>query len=372
MREPGGLYIHVPFCLRKCGYCDFYSVVADRETRERYVSLVKRMLTSVPGGKRSFETVYFGGGTPSLLGAPAIAAILRTAAGAHELREGEITLECNPETVDEAFFREAAEGGINRVSIGLQTARGDQLRVLGRRHTRNDAARAVKAARRAGIERISLDLMLAIPGQTEETLRESIRFCVQLGVPHISAYLLKIEPDTPFARDDIARLCPEEDEQARLYLTAVDELEAAGLRQYEISNFARPGYESRHNLGYWNLRDYLGIGPAAHSYIGGRRFYFPRSLQALLESADPWSLRQSDGAGGDLLEYAMLRLRLREGLDLQEAQIRYGFDAGVCMDRAWPLVKAGFVRRKGSVISLTPRGFLLSNTITATLLGKDD
>ncbi|RGB68936.1 radical SAM family heme chaperone HemW [Harryflintia acetispora] len=369
MPKPEGLYIHVPFCRKKCGYCDFYSVPGTQEDYDRYTDQVCQMLLDCPFGSRVFDTVYFGGGTPSLLGARNIDRILQAAASRHTLTGREITLEANPNTVDGAFFGDIHRSGVNRVSMGLQAAQPLLLHTLGRSHTPGDVTRAVELARGAGIENISLDVMLSLPGQTLEDILQTLQFCIELEVPHISAYLLKIEEGTPFDCQDVRGLCPDEDLQSEHYYRMVCFLEHHGLLQYEISNFSRPGFESQHNLGYWKLVPYLGLGPAAHSFLDGKRFHFERDLPAFLAAKDPWSLRQDDGPGGDFTEFAMLRLRLREGLNLDEAQAYYGVDKEQFLFRAQRFIPLGLVQQSGSSLRLTPRGFLLSNPLIARLLG---
>ena len=362
-----GLYVHVPFCRRKCAYCAFYSLPASEEARQRYAARLCAMLTCLPRPFPAVESVYFGGGTPPLLGADAIASILDAARRHPGVRNGaEITVECNPESTDAAFIDRIAAAGVNRLSFGLQSVHPEQLRRLGREHTPEDAARVLCEARRAGIHNLSLDVMLALPGQTETSLEETLAWCLGQDVPHLSAYLLSIEEGTRFAAEGV---CPlPEDSQAALYLYAADRLERAGLFQYEISNFARPGYESRHNRCYWTLEEYLGLGPAAHSFWGGRRLAFPAELEAFLEAPDPWALLSDMGAGGDLAETVMLRLRLREGLPVEEAA-HPGLAAETLLLRARPLLKAGLLRHTGGALSLTPRGALVSNSIVGLLLG---
>lgn len=367
--SPGaGLYIHVPFCKKKCGYCDFYSFCADEETIDSYTALVCRMLRELPQGRQSFNTVYFGGGTPSLLGAGRISAILETAARYHTLSFDEVTLECNPATVDRAFFSEVKNAGVNRVSIGVQSGDSGQLRTLGRLHTARQAAGAVSSAQAAGISNISLDIMLALPGQTESELLSTINFCAGLFPRHISAYILKIEENTPFAQQNMGERCPDEDGAALLYLFAVKALSERGFFQYEISNFAVPGYESRHNLCYWQLSPYIGLGPAAHSFFGGRRRFFEPNLGALLAAENAFSLWQEDGAGGGADEYIMLRLRLSAGLSLSALLRLYEIEPSWILERARPFLQSGHAVLCGDVLSLTPEGFLLSNSIISSLI----
>ncbi|MCI8442107.1 MAG: radical SAM family heme chaperone HemW [Provencibacterium sp.] len=375
MPEPTGLYLHIPFCRQKCGYCDFYSLPASEQVRAAYVKRLCEMLACPPFGSRLFSTVYFGGGTPSLLSSRQIRQLLEAVQHFHTLSpDAEITLECNPGAVSAAFFKEVAAVGVNRISLGLQSADPEQLRFLGRTHSPQEVRQAAIWAQKAGIENLSLDVMLALPGQTKAQLLKTLRFVYACGAQHLSAYLLKIEPDTPFERRGMAALCPDADETADLYLAAVSDLAAHGYRQYEVSNFCLPGRESRHNLGYWLGTPYLGIGPAAHSFLRphpaarGERFFFPRSLEGFLQAEDPWSLLQPDGEGGGAQEFFMLRLRLDEGLDLMEAERRYAIDRKGCLAAAAPLERAGLLKTEGSRLRLTPQGFLVSNAVILQLL----
>lgn len=361
-----GLYLHIPFCVQKCGYCDFYSLPADADTIGRYTQRLCLMIRGIPGGPHHFRTVYFGGGTPSLLGARNLCAILETAARFHTLGD-EITLEANPGAgVSKGFFTSVRQSGFNRLSLGMQSASERLLRLLGRVHTGQDAARAVRDAAQAGFQSISLDVMLALPGQTRAELDATLRFAIDTGVTHLSAYLLKIEPGTPFAKLDLT--LADDDAQAEEYLYTVEQLARAGLQQYEISNFSIPGYESQHNLGYWLLRPYWGLGPSAHSFIGGKRYSFDRSLSRFLDAPDPYTLLQCDGTGGDLQEAILLGLRMVSGISVAQLEGRYKTSLKPLLSRAQPLVSCGLMQREGDRLSLTPRGFLVSNPILVSLL----
>lgn len=359
-----GLYIHVPFCRGKCPYCDFYSVNQTPELLDKYTESLCARLDNA--GDLSFDTVYFGGGTPSLLGALRIADIL---GHIHTESGAEITVECNPSDTggaDSRFdFEKLAFAGVNRLSLGLQSANDAERRLLGRRAGAEDALRAIERARSCSIDNISLDLMLGISGQTRDSLLESVDFCAQAGAKHISAYLLKIEPGTPYSRMGERLGLPDEDAVCDLYLDCCDMLERRGFVQYEISNFAVPGFESRHNLKYWRCEEYLGIGPAAHSFIGGRRSYYERDLQGFLDGNEP----VADGSGGDFEEYAMLALRLCEGLRFDKALARFGFPVpDTVIKKAQALEKQGLVQISDKSISLTRNGFLLSNSVIGEIL----
>ena len=258
----------------------------------------------------------------------------------------EITVECNPSKDLTGDMEQYAAAGINRVSIGMQSAVDRERFALGRRAGSVEVARTVAAAKAAGITNISLDVMLGTPKQTPDSLEETFAFIARMQVTHISAYLLKIEPGTPFDRLQAKLALPEEDTVCQMYLQTVERLGQLGFAQYEISNFARPGYESRHNLKYWLLEPYLGLGPSAHSLWNGRRFYFDRD----------W-IWQDEGPGGDREEQILLGLRLNRGIP----------EDWLTRDPT-PYIAGGFMRRANGRISLTPRGMLVSNTILAELL----
>ena len=315
--------------------------------------------------RRAADTLYLGGGTPSLLGGARIEALVQTARDCYGLRGAEVTVECNPSDADGRLFEMLAQAGVNRISLGLQSAVEAERKALGRRAGVKEAAESIRLARAVGIPNLSLDLMLGIPGQTAESLRRSIDFCVQAGVRHISAYLLKIEEGTLFARRRASLALPEEDAVCDLYEQACESLEAAGFRQYEISNFARPGFESRHNLKYWNAEEYLGLGASAHSFLEGKRFFYLRDLPAFLRGEEPIQ----DGEGGSFEEYAMLRMRLAGGL--QEGAVRQRSGCGIppkMRESARRMEQYGLVSQDEDGIRLTRKGFLLSNTVIAELL----
>lgn len=368
-QECRALYIHVPFCARKCPYCDFYSVPARGDLMDRYTDAVLRALERQPYAVSALDTVYFGGGTPSALGGGRIARMLEAAARHFSIApDAEITVECNPHSALAPDLREMHAAGANRISMGMQSANAHQLRVLGRAHTLDDLTIAVAAADAAGFMHLSLDVMLATPDQTAEDIYAAAGLCAKLGAEHVSAYLLKIEEGTPFAASGIAARCPDEDGQADAYLQAVDALAALGYQQYEISNFARGGAVARHNLKYWNGEEYLGIGPSAHSFADGRRFFFPRDLEGFLAADDPFRLTVDDGAGGGAEEYVMLRARLTDGVRWDTLAKRYpAFNVEELRRRARALPPRLIVCDDGG-FHLTTDGFLLSNSILSNLL----
>ena len=363
-----GLYIHVPFCIQKCRYCDFYSFPPSENDFSAYADRMVEALAYY-GEKltRQYNSLYFGGGTPLCLGEEQLYRLLR-AAKERLLPGSEVTVEGNPVLGGAFDFKKLRKAGANRLSFGLQSSDPRELAALGRLHSAEDAADTVKAAQKAGFTDISLDLMLGIPYQTKESLAESIGFCASLGVSHLSAYLLKIEENTPLAKSDLRFLCADDEKAAQLYLFACEELERLGYRQYEISNFARDGHRSRHNLKYWNQEEYLGLGPSAHSFMANRRFYFDRNFRDFLEKPFP-ELEREEGSGGDWEEYAMLRLRLTDGLSLPALREKFPeAPAPELLRRAALYEKAGLTEVTPTLIRLTPRGFLLSSPLTAEIL----
>lgn len=353
-----GLYIHVPFCVKKCAYCDFYSVRPDPETLESYGAAVLRGAEKYRSAEA--DTVYFGGGNPLALGAEGLSRLLGGLADIFRLdKNAEISLEANPDDVDRRAAGILALNGFNRISIGVQSLSDATLGALGRRHGSAAAAEAVLAAAEK-FENVSADLML---GLWSDAAADAGRLC-GLPLTHLSAYMLKIEENTPFfAMKDKLGL-PDADETAEEYERVCALLAERGFGQYEISNFARPGFECRHNLKYWRLEPYIGIGPAAHSFYGGRRFFFPRSLTGFIE--DPLTA-VDDGEGGGPDEYLEMSLRLREGADLSRLR-GYGLDPEKAGSLLSEWQKGGFCVLENGFLRLTVRGMLVSNEILARLL----
>jgi oxygen-independent coproporphyrinogen-3 oxidase len=312
------------------------------------------------------DTLYFGGGTPSLLGGNRLAALIDGARRQFGLPNAEITLEANPaDGLYDTVAAFVAAGG-NRVSMGVQAVGDRQLQQLGRRHTVAQVDTAVSDVHRAGVPNLSLDLMLGTPEQTETDVQHAVRRFADWGATHLSAYLLKLEPNTPFGRTP--PVIPDEDESATLYLTLCEAAETVGYRQYEISNFAKTGYESRHNLKYWRGEPYLGFGPAAHSFFDGKRFYYPRSLTDFVNGCAPLAEENDTIESGTADEYAMLWLRLREGVTEQDFTARFG----TSIPDEWR-ARAGalpphLVTVDDEGIRFSREGFLLSDPLIARIL----
>lgn len=354
-----GLYIHVPFCASKCPYCDFYSMRADEETKAAYVEAVKRSLRdwAEKAGPLRVTTIYFGGGTPSVLKGEQIADLLDQIRQTYSVSEdAEITVECNPSSPLETFLPIVTEAGVNRISMGMQSAVDIERRRLGRLSDSTRVEECIALCRKVGIENISLDLMQGIPEQTKESLQQSLDFCISMGVPHISSYLLKVEEQTNFWRRRDKLNLPEEETTADFYLQTAEALKNAGYEHYEISNFAKPGFQSRHNKNYWLCKEYLGIGPGAHSFLNGKRFYYERDLERFLNGTEI----VPDGNGGDFEERFMLALRLSDGFSepLPER----------IKEKLEQPYMAKYVKYEGKTLQLTEQGFLVSNAVIAELL----
>lgn len=362
-----GLYIHIPFCVKKCNYCDFYSVVPTEDIRKRYIeSLVEEIKKWGGRTARPIDTMYIGGGTPSLLTKGELASVFSAVKESFTvLDDAEITVEVNPGDNLEAFLLFAAECGVNRVSVGVQSFCESELCLLGRRHNSEDAKKAVEAARKAGIKNISADIMIGLPDSTEDTLKNSIKGILSLGSEHISAYILKVEQGTPFSLMPLN--LPDDDKTAEQYILLCDSLKSAGYEHYEISNFAKKGYESRHNNRYWKQEEYIGIGPSAHSFFEGKRFYYSRDIAAFANSPET----VFDGEGGDEAEYIMLALRLSSGLCFSDFSEKFGksIDCKI-KQKAESLAKHGLCEINNDSISLTDKGMLVSNSVIFTLLGE--
>lgn len=367
-KSPAGLYIHVPFCAQKCRYCDFYSFPKGEEYFEVYKNRVIEAIEFYSKKyARCYNSLYFGGGTPLLLGEKHLCDIM-AAAKPYLTEDAEVTAEGNPGVSERVDFKKLREAGINRLSFGLQSSNERELSALGRIHTAKEAAETVKAAQNAGFDNISLDLMLGIPYQTEKSLLESIDFCASLGIQHISSYMLKIEEGTPLSKSDLRFLCADEEKVSDLYLLACGELEKRGFIQYEISNFAKEGKRAFHNTRYWLDDEYVGIGPSAHSFMEGRRYFFDRNIRDFLEKPFEETERE-ESSGGGWEEFAMLRLRLSDGLDVLELAEKFPeVSAAEILENAKPFEKPGLLKINGSKISFTPKGFLLSNALTAEIL----
>ena len=371
MEKPLGLYLHIPFCKSKCAYCDFYSLPHSEEKMDAYTAALIRHLEEVAPrcAAHTADTVYFGGGTPSYLGEKRLTKLLKTVKKRYHVATGaEITLEANPDSAgDWKTLRALRRAGFNRVSLGVQAADDGLLRRIGRVHTWDQVLSSVAAARMAGFDNLSLDLIYGLPGQTMAAWQDTLRAAAALETQHISCYGLKVEPGTPLWQQRESADIPDDDAQADMYLWTVDYLEKQGYAQYEISNFARPGYESRHNLKYWTLGEYAGFGPGAHSDMGGVRFAYERDLDGYIAGELRLSEMEEIPPLDRDLEYIMLSLRTVQGIDSAyfQRQFRQKFQP---MEELLAQYEVhGLAARTERGWRLTPRGFFVSNAIIVSL-----
>lgn len=374
--KPLGLYIHIPFCKSKCIYCDFYSLPRAEDRMDRYVSALCRQLAEIAQRTtaHTVDSVYLGGGTPSYLGEKRLRRILKTVKKHYHLsRDAEITLEANPDSAgDWRALRALRRAGMNRLSLGVQSADDGLLRTLGRPHTFAQAEEAAAAARRARIRNLSLDLIYGLPGQDLTGWKDTLERAAALEPEHLSCYGLKVEEGTPLWDMQEKMDLPDDDAQADMYLWTVERLEALGYEQYEISNFARPGRASRHNMKYWTLCEYAGFGPGAHSDLGDVRYAYLRSLDtycagveagvSVLESSEHIPPRERD------IEYVMLGLRLTQGISRQEFENRYRLPFAPIQSVLERFRATGHAALAGGRWRLTPEGFLVSNQIIGQAL----
>lgn len=374
-----GLYFHIPFCRQKCSYCDFYSIEACQAEVQSYPGLLRKHLAWVAeqGRKELIDSIYFGGGTPSLLTPEMIASIIQTA-DHHFLisANAEITLEANPGAVSKSSFGEYRNAGVNRLSLGLQSCNDDQLAKLGRLHNRDEGISAYKAARKAGFDDISLDLMFALPDQTIAELETDLHTYLALAPEHLSCYGLTAEPETPLHRkvtEGIMAL-PDEDFYAEAFMRIHDRLTAAGYDHYEIANFALDGYSSRHNMGYWQRRPYLGIGAGAHSFQDdqwGSRWEVPANLSAyhqdLQNRQEPMRCIETFNRESAMRETIYLALRTRQGINDSEFQKSFGLTLQEAFPEAVEASAQWLVNDAGRW-SLTPSGWLIFDHLILAFL----
>lgn len=376
--KPLGLYIHVPFCRSKCEYCDFYSLGGglNNESMELYLQAVLAHIreTSLRVTGYVVDTVYFGGGTPTFFGAEGLVRILAEIDRRFQLEpNAEITLEANPDTITAEGMAKLRRAGFNRISIGVQTDDDAKLKALGRPHTYKQAQAAVSLARRAGFQNVSIDLMFGLPSQTREQWMSTLRNVLELRPEHISCYGLKVEPGTPLYEYREGANLPDDDTQADMYFYAVETLEEMGYEQYEISNFAKPGLACRHNLKYWMGEPYIGFGPAAASDFGGKRFTaeanLDRYITGILEQRTILSECETIPSRERAGEHLMLRLRTAYGIEENEYKQRFLLPFEPLEELLAMYEKRGLSQKEeNGRWRLTPRGFMVSNSILVQLL----
>lgn len=371
-----GIYVHVPFCSVRCSYCDFYLVAGRRASIPEFVRALSGEIegTGPPLRGRRADSVHFGGGTPSLLSADDLDAVLRGLGRSFRLEAGaEIGLEANPEDVEPAWLDRIAAAGVNRICIGVQSLEEGMLRRMRRPHTAERALAAVADAVRSPVPGVGIDLMLGLPGQRSDRAVHDLERLIAMDVSHVSLYLLEIHGRTRLGREvDLGRASPMPDDAAAgLYERASSVLSRAGFEHYEISNFARPGHRSRHNVKYWTDEEYAGFGPSAHSYVGGQRYSNAPDLRGYVRTGGAGIVRIEDRQTRTVRGYEALcaGLRLREGVDLEALRSRYGASLPGPEDpRIAPLLERGLVIREGARLRIAPSAFLVSNEILVDLL----
>ncbi|MCC6328085.1 MAG: radical SAM family heme chaperone HemW [Acidobacteria bacterium] len=371
-----GVYLHIPFCKSRCSYCDFATdVFRDQASVQRYVDALCREILSEPpasaGGQ--VDTVYFGGGTPSLLDPKQAEQVIDAVRNRFDIsRDAEITMEMNPATVSAGSLAGYRELGVNRASFGVQTFNDRDLKLLARGHDANDARQTFKLLRDAGFANISFDLIAGLPGQTLADWARNLDEALAMGPEHLSLYLLEVHQGTPLAEQlrSGRRPMPDEDAAAAMYELLLDRTASAGLLQYEISNFARPGFESRHNTKYWRLEPVYGFGVSAHSFDGVNRYWNERDTARYVELIEERYAAEAGRETADAAsEFVFLGLRMKEGIGFDEYHQRSGFDL---FERCGPelarLIDAGLVEADNSRLRLTKRGMLFSNDVFVSLL----
>ena len=371
--KPIGLYIHIPFCLKKCNYCDFPSVAGRLERLPSYLSALQRelVLQAHRWTDRMVETIFIGGGTPSILRPGDYRSLMGTVRRVFPVSDSaEISLEANPGTVTAEKVHAMRDAGINRISMGVQAVQDHLLLAMGRIHRKADAEEAIKLFRNAGFTNLNLDLMFGLPGQTPDMWRETLAFAMSMRIPHLSCYSLSVEDNTPWGiLDQEGRLLSASDELDRLlYHEARRILAREGFLHYELSNFAKPGFSCRHNLVYWNRHDYLGVGAAAHSLMEGTRFANTADPDAYIRSVDNGVPLLSESAvltrEEALSERMLMGMRLMEGVRLDLVSVEFGIDVGVrYADEIRLLRREGLVLLEDAVLRLTEKGYDLANRV---------
>ncbi|MGN1041221.1 MAG: radical SAM family heme chaperone HemW [Acutalibacteraceae bacterium] len=360
-----GIYIHVPFCMSKCPYCNFYSLTNTENIGEFTRTVCNEIKNWGIKLDKTVDTIYFGGGTPSILPSDNVVEILQTVNNSFFVKTPEITLEVNPANYGLLDFRKLNFFGVNRISLGAQSFENSQLRILGRNHNRKDIFSAIDVIKSAGIKNISLDIILGTPGQKLKYIDDFIDYCEENSITHISAYMLKIEEGTPYYlnKNNFKFFC--DDDIADMYLHICKLAKKREYEHYEISNFAKKGFESKHNLKYWRLKNYLGIGPSAHSLVDGKRFYYPNNLFDFV--SNPRII--VDGECEREKEFMMLGLRMKSGITNESFKNVFGRNIpDVYFKRAKKFEKYGLINLSNDKISLTTRGFLLSNYIISEII----
>jgi len=365
------LYIHIPFCMKKCIYCDFLSVPYDEALAMGYIDAMLKELELRRNSAGTLKTVYIGGGTPTTIPTPALIRLLKTIRDVFGIApDAELTIEANPGTVTREMLSALSESGITRLSMGVQSFNDEELKVLGRIHDFSEALKSIAAARHAGITNLSIDLIYGIPGQTLKSWTQTVSTAIEISPQHISSYELTPEKDTPLheliSTGNLEK--PDEDTIIMMYSHAIDRLGEAGYSHYEISNFAKPGFQCIHNLNYWNRGQYLGIGAGAHSFIADRRIKNTGDIRTYMEQVSQGDLPEAEvieiSCEDAIKESIFLGLRKTEGLDINEFREDLNIDILKISDR---LIQEGLLTSDGTHVALTRKGIVVSNTVITEL-----
>ena len=384
MRRELELYIHIPFCVKKCAYCDFLSGPASNQQIEEYVQALIEEIRYYKEFAKNYEvsTVFWGGGTPSLLTGEQMKALMETLGQTFFIRQNaEITMEANPGTVTVEKLLACQKAGINRISFGLQSVNNEELKMLGRIHTYEEFLESYEAARKAGFPNINVDLISAIPKQTVSSWEQTLQTIISLQPEHISAYSLIVEEGTPFAKlygegCELEHLLPSEEEERRMYERTEELLQEAGYHRYEISNYAKEGDECQHNLGYWERKEYLGLGLGASSLIEETRFHNTDEMEEYLRDANnPILLRREQeklDRQEQMEEFVFLGLRKIRGIQEEKFAEMFGEDIWDCYGKNLErVIKEGLLEREEGVLRLTRKGIDVSNYVFYEILSDD-
>lgn len=365
-----GLYIHIPFCKQKCNYCDFYSLGGcEKSTIEEYIDCLCKQIEKEQEEYKDYtvDTIFLGGGTPSLVAPKDVKKLFTQIYKCFKIEKcAEISIEINPGTVDEEKLKAYKSVGINRISIGLQSTSNKDLKALGRIHTYEVFLETYKQIRNMGFENVSVDLMYGLPDQKTADFLKILEQVSDFQPEHISAYCLKIEENTPFGRIKDTLSLPTDEEEYETYLALCSFLEKKGYLQYEISNFSKAGFRSKHNLKYWLGEEYLGLGPGAHSFIGGKRFSYLPSLEKYI-SFPSKEYDKSDSTLSSEDEYLMLRLRLSDGVDSRAFYLKFGKELTKTYPNIEKFIKSGHILADNGIYKLSTDGLFVSNYILTEL-----
>ncbi len=372
-----GLYIHIPFCIKKCDYCDFYSLCHNYKLEEEYISALCSHIKAEAHlyNDYTFDTVFIGGGTPSVLSLDSFDRLANCIKNNLKLTQGgEFTIEINPGTLNREKLECYKKNGVNRLSIGLQSTNDEELIGLGRIHTLDEFKQSYCLARECGFDNISIDVMYGLPNQKLEDFKKTLDHVCEFNPEHISAYCLKIEENTPFGKRQDTLYLPSDDEEYEMYMALCTTLEEKGWSQYEISNFAKQSHRSRHNLKYWQSEEYIGFGPSSHSFFNGTRYFYSRDIIKYIEDVKNASVtkvleQESEETHIDKMdEYVMLKLRLSDGISSKEFKERFGKELLCEYPNIEKYIKSDHVSIKNGFYSFTPKGFFVSNFILTDIL----